>query len=135
MMRRQATGTTRTASMRVLSPAFAALALVALAACGSTSSSATGPQSAHSRPPASDACIVPSTTAARPSARPLPSVRLVSETGVSPAELRRAERLLAETIVDIKRFQTPAMAYAAGYRSIGDAVTGDEHYVNWSYAN
>ena len=27
------------------------------------------------------------------------------------------------------------MAYAAGYRSIGDAVTGDEHYVKWSYVD
>ena len=26
-------------------------------------------------------------------------------------------------------------AYAAGFRSIGDALTGDEHYVNWSYVN
>jgi hypothetical protein len=38
-------------------------------------------------------------------------------------------------MVALKRFATPAQAYAAGYRSIGDAVTGDEHYVNWSYAN
>ena len=63
------------------------------------------------------------------------TIRLQSEPGVTPAQLARAEKLIEDTIKDIKRFQTPAQAYAAGYRSIGDAITGDEHYVNWSYAN
>ena len=39
------------------------------------------------------------------------------------------------TLKDIPRFASPAAAEAAGYRTIGDAVTGDEHYVNWSYVN
>ena len=62
-------------------------------------------------------------------------VSLVGEPGVTPSELRRADALLASTIIDLKRFQTPAQAYAAGYRSIGDTATIDEHYVNWSYVN
>ena len=61
--------------------------------------------------------------------------RLVSVPGVTPAELKRAQTLLDTTIVALKRFATPQQAYAAGYRSIGDAVTGDEHYTNWSYAD
>jgi hypothetical protein len=90
----------------------------------------------HAGTPTSGANPAPSSTASTAAAAgSLPSIHLVRETGVSPAELQRADRLLAETIVDIKRWQTPAEAYAAGYRSIGDAVTGDEHYVNWSYAN
>ena len=64
-----------------------------------------------------------------------PAIHLVGETGVSPAELLRADTLLTKTIADLKRYQSPAEAYAAGYRSIGDAVTGDEHYTNWSYIN
>ena len=52
-----------------------------------------------------------------------------------PAEQHRAEQLIESTIADLHRFQSPAEAYAAGYRSIGDALTGDEHYVNWSYVN
>jgi hypothetical protein len=63
------------------------------------------------------------------------SSKLVGETGVTPVQLQRAEKLLATTIVDLKRFATPEQAYAAGYRSIGDRLTGDEHYTNWSYVN
>jgi hypothetical protein len=55
--------------------------------------------------------------------------------GVTPAEQRRAEKLLRETIVDLRRFTYPAAAVAAGYRSIGDALTGDEHYIKWSDVN
>ena len=54
---------------------------------------------------------------------------------MTPAELKRAETLLAATIKDLKRYEYPSEAYAAGYRSIGDAATGDEHYVNWAYSN
>ena len=54
---------------------------------------------------------------------------------VTPAEQHRAENLIKATLVDLRRFATPAEAMGAGYRSIGDAVTGDEHYVNWSYVN
>jgi hypothetical protein len=43
--------------------------------------------------------------------------------------------LLDATIADIHKFQTPQMAYALGYRSINDALTGDEHYVNWSFGD
>ncbi|HTD49834.1 MAG TPA: hypothetical protein VK771_04500 [Acidimicrobiia bacterium] len=68
-------------------------------------------------------------------AAPAGSVGLVGEPGVTSAELQRAEALLASTIIDLKRFRTPAQAYAAGYRSIGDTATIDEHYVNWSYVD
>ena len=76
-----------------------------------------------------------STTSTKPAALPAGSVKLMSEAGVTPTELTRAETLLNTTIIDLKRWESPAQAYAAGYRSIGDGVTGDEHYVNWSYAN
>jgi hypothetical protein len=117
----------------VPSRAIAALALVLVAAaCGSSSS------------PASPKVRATSTTGVKPTApsttdgtaaRLAGSIKLHSEPGVTPVQLQRAESLIATTMSGLRRFQTPAQAYAAGYRSIGDAVTGDEHYVNWSYAN
>jgi hypothetical protein len=61
------------------------------------------------------------------------AIDLSGTPGVTPAEQHRAETLIEHTIADLRLFQTPADAYAAGYRSIGDSVTGDEHYINWSY--
>jgi hypothetical protein len=63
------------------------------------------------------------------------SINLSGSAGVTPAEQHRAEKLIENTIADLRRFASPVAAYAAGYRSIGDALTGDEHYVNWSYVN
>ncbi len=74
-------------------------------------------------------------TASPTTASVAPSIVLASEPGVTPAELQRAEALISATIVGLKRYEYPAEAYAAGYRSIGDASTGDEHYVNWSYVD
>lgn len=106
----------------------AAVLLMVGSGCGSASSK--GAQA----PAATRAGTTPSTTTAR-AAGSSGTIRLLSEPGVTPAELHRADKLIVETIKDLKRFQTPAEAYAAGYRSIGDGITGDEHYVNWSYAN
>jgi hypothetical protein len=102
--------------------------VIVAAACGSSSPSA-GP-----KPKALPTTTAPPTTSV-PTVPGVGPIRLVSETGVTPVELHRAETLLATTMVALKRFESPAQAYAAGYRTIGDAVTGDEHYVNWSYAN
>ena len=115
--------------------AFAALALVLVAAaCGSSSSHATpkAPTKATSAPTTT---VARTTTTVTPTVPGLGPIKLVSATGVTPTQLHRAETLIATTIVGLKRFESPAQAYALGYRTIGDAVTGDEHYVNWSYAN
>jgi hypothetical protein len=144
--------------------AIGAIAVVLAAACGTSSSRATsstvpskGPVATTAMPattvvrttPTSAASSVPSTTGrattAAPTAAPVtaspttapaaPSIVLASEPGVTPAELQRAETLISATIVGLKQYEYPAEAYAAGYRSIGDASTGDEHYVNWSYVD
>jgi hypothetical protein len=89
------------------------------------------PAVAVTEPPTVPATAPPVTsppTAAAPAGPP----KLVAVPGTSPAQLKRAQALLDATIATIGRFRTPAQAYAAGYRSINDAVTGDEHYVNWS---
>jgi hypothetical protein len=50
--------------------------------------------------------------------------------GVTPEQQARAENLIAVTLLRLPKFADPAVAEANGYRSIGDGVTGYEHYVN-----
>lgn len=102
------------------------------AACGSSSS-----HTASAPPPTASSTTRPTlpttTTVAPPKPYdPTKPIDLGGTPGVTPAEQHRAETLLRETIVDLRKFQTPAEAYAAGYRSIGDSLTGDEHYVKWA---
>jgi hypothetical protein len=66
---------------------------------------------------------------------PTKPVNLAGTAGVSAAEQHRAEKLLRETITDLPKYDDPGVAEIAGYRTIGDSLTGDEHYVNWSYVN
>ncbi|MGI8755141.1 MAG: hypothetical protein ACR2MB_04635 [Acidimicrobiales bacterium] len=53
--------------------------------------------------------------------------------GVTQAQQARAENIVAETVVRLPQWSDPAHAEAAGFRSIGDGVTGFEHFINWSY--
>jgi len=55
--------------------------------------------------------------------------------GVTPEQQARAENLIAVTLLRLPKFADPAVAEAAGYRSIGDGLTGHEHYINWSLIN
>jgi hypothetical protein len=102
-------------------------ATLALAACGS-------PAKPAAAPPATKQTT---TTVARASSTTIATdaIDLAGTPGVTPAEQTRAQNLIRGTISGLRRFATPAEAYAAGYRSIGDAATGDEHYVNWAYVN
>jgi hypothetical protein len=76
------------------------------------------------------------TTLAKPQPYdPTKPINLGGVPGVSLTEQHRAEALVRATIKDIAKYDNPAVAYAAGYRSIGDALTGDEHYVKWSYVD
>jgi hypothetical protein len=51
--------------------------------------------------------------------------------GVSADEQREAEELATQTIERLPQFADTETAYERGYRSIGDAATGVEHYMNW----
>lgn len=55
--------------------------------------------------------------------------------GVTPEQQARAENLVAITVLRLPQWADTATAEAAGFRSIGDGLTGHEHYVNWSYLN
>jgi len=105
-----------------------------LGGCGGSSST---PGAAAARAVTSTTVADATTTTAagsNPTNRTV-SINLSGTPGVTPAEQRRAEKLIEDTIVGLRRYASPAEAYAAGYRSIGDGITGDEHYVNWSYVN
>ena len=53
--------------------------------------------------------------------------------GVTPQQQAYAENLVARTVVDLPQWADPAVAEAAGFRSIGDAGTGHEHYIQWDW--
>lgn len=52
--------------------------------------------------------------------------------GVTPQQQAAAENLIAITLLRLPRFADPATAEAAGYHSIGDGLTGYEHYIDWT---
>jgi hypothetical protein len=65
---------------------------------------------------------------------PSQQIDLSGTPGVTAEQQHAAEALLRDTLRDLPRFASQSGAYAAGYRTIGDASTGDEHWVNWAYA-
>lgn len=54
-----------------------------------------------------------------------------SGAGATPAQQLRAAALIHATARELPRFADPATADALGYRSIGDAGTGFEHYIDY----
>jgi hypothetical protein len=53
--------------------------------------------------------------------------------GVSLQQQAFAENLVARTIHYLPQWDDPAVAEAAGFRSIGDGGTGHEHYIQWDW--
>ena len=66
---------------------------------------------------------------------PLQPIDLSGTPGVTPAQQAAAEQLVRDTLRDLPRFANPSAAQLAGYRSIGDGFTGDEHFINLAYMN
>lgn len=52
--------------------------------------------------------------------------------GVSDEQVAAAEQLVAEVTASADGWRSVEAAEALGYRSIGDAFTGEEHLVDWS---
>jgi len=118
-----------------LAIASCAFALVA-SACGGSSGG--HPSSAPPAPVASTTTRPPSTSTTLEKPKPYDPTKpidLGGTPGVTPAEQHRAEQLVRSTLVDLRSFTYPSDAMAAGYRTIGDAGTGDEHFVKWSAVN
>ena len=55
--------------------------------------------------------------------------------GVTPRQQAFAENLVATNVVRLPQWSDPAVAEAAGFRSIGDGATGHEHYIQWDWIN
>jgi hypothetical protein len=51
--------------------------------------------------------------------------------GVSEQQVAEAEALVTESLLTLPRFDDIAAIEAMGYRTIGDARSGFEHFVNW----
>jgi hypothetical protein len=66
---------------------------------------------------------------------PSQPVDLSGTPGVTQVQQKQAELLLAQTLAELPQFADPATAEAKGYHSIGDSLTGDEHFMNWSAIN
>jgi hypothetical protein len=60
-------------------------------------------------------------------------INLGGVAGVTLAEQKRAEDLLRETIDVIPHWASTATAAAEGFHPIGDALTGDEHWIHWDW--
>ncbi len=108
-------------------------------ATGSTAhthdTTATG-STAHTHPPA------PTGTAPVPAATdwprpwdPAKPLDLSGVPGVTPAQEERAAALVAASMMDLPKWSTTDAAIADGYRSIGDAATGSEHYIKTALIN
>ncbi len=52
--------------------------------------------------------------------------------GVTPEQQARAEQLVTDSLRDLPAFADVTSLGALGYKSIGDAATGFEHYVNYA---
>jgi len=61
---------------------------------------------------------------------PTKPIDLSGVPGVTPEQQARAENLIAITLVRLPQWADYKTAEAAGYKSIGDALTGDEHFIN-----
>jgi hypothetical protein len=110
-----------------------------LAGCGSSAHTSSAPPAPSPSATSTPSTAAPTTVAAPTTTvdkgkpyDPTKPIDLRGTPGVTTAEKLRAETLLRRTIVDLRKFETPQEAYAAGYRSIGDRLTGDEHYIKWS---
>jgi len=64
---------------------------------------------------------------------PTQPIDLSGTPGVTAEQQARAENMIAVTLADLPRWADTAAAEADGFRSIGDGITGYEHYINWAY--
>ena len=66
---------------------------------------------------------------------PTMPIDLSGTPGVTPQQQAFAENLLANTLVNLPQWSDPAVAEAAGFRSIRDGATGHEHFIQWDWIN
>jgi hypothetical protein len=62
-------------------------------------------------------------------------INLTGVKGVTKKQAKVAKRLLVSTIKTLPRWSDPATAVAEGFQSIGDGLTGEEHFLHWDWIN
>lgn len=60
-------------------------------------------------------------------------VNLAGIRGVNKTHQQEAEQLLVSTIKTLPRWSDVAQATADGFQSIGDGLTGEEHFLHWDW--
>ena len=118
-------GRSRTEGLGLAAFAVAALALPAMLVGGTTSHDDTG---SHGHSSGTDAASAVPTKPYDPSQ----PIDLSGVEGVTPEQQARAENLVSITLARLPQFADPDTAIARGWRSVGDAITGFEHFINWS---
>jgi hypothetical protein len=63
------------------------------------------------------------------------SVAAAPSSAVTPEQQAAADKLLADTKALLPQWADSAVAEAAGFRTIGDGITGNEHLINWNWIN
>ena len=66
---------------------------------------------------------------------PTKPIDLSGTPGVTPQQQAAAENLVAVTVVRLPKWADYHTAEAAGFHSIGDGLTGFEHFINWKWIN
>ncbi len=99
---------------------------------GAATAEAATPTTAHSHDTAS--ATAAAVVAPVPYDPTLP-IDLGGVAGVTPQQQARAENLIALTLARLPQWSDPAVAEAAGFRSIGDGALGLEHYVQRAWVN
>jgi hypothetical protein len=93
----------------------------------------TDPATADAATSAGDVSEDPAVTAARSWPRPWDPAGPLDFSGVdgvTDEQRARAEQLVRDTLAELPQFADVSTVAARGYRSIGDAGTGFEHYIN-----
>ena len=117
------------ALVRVLALPVAALTVTGMVSAGNhahaTGHEETGAAAVHADEHTTETAAVP----AKPFVPGQP-IDLGGVEGVTPEQQAEAENILAATVYKLPQFADPEVATARGWLSIGDGVTGDEHFVN-----
>jgi hypothetical protein len=75
------------------------------------------------------------TTAAPKPYDPTLPIDLSGTPGVTPQQQAAAENLIATTLIQLPQWSDHKVAEAFGFKSIGDANTGHEHFIQWDWIN
>jgi hypothetical protein len=66
---------------------------------------------------------------------PTQPIDLSGTAGVTPEQQAAAENLIAITLIRLPQWSDYRVAEKAGFRSIGDGITGHEHFIQWDWIN